>query len=187
MSHRHYGAVWEPFGSCYWLPVSRCFSFGSMEARGVNWSRSSYSLGGKGGKAQLQARHWQDDPMCSDISVLWNSPSPWPCVNWSITYQQGSGSKQDSEPKTYPQDMHPGGTCLRNTLIQSSHAPYPERRGDNVGSMKPRQDDGHQNSCSPSLYFYSGPPMPRLLPARPSQLSFAFSGTFLRSGMGFCL
>lgn len=38
----------EPFGRCYWLPVSRCFSFGSTEARGVNWSRSSYSLGGKG-------------------------------------------------------------------------------------------------------------------------------------------
>lgn len=37
----------EPFGSCYWLPVSRCFSFRSTEARGVNWSRSSYSLGGK--------------------------------------------------------------------------------------------------------------------------------------------
>lgn len=26
--------------------------------------------------------------------------------------------------------MHPGGACLQNTLMQSSHAPYPERRGD---------------------------------------------------------
>lgn len=32
------------------FPVSRCFSFRSTEARGVNWSRSSYSLGGKEGK-----------------------------------------------------------------------------------------------------------------------------------------
>lgn len=113
--HRHPRATREPLGSCYCFPVSRCLSFSSTGARGVNWSRSSYSLGGKGGKPS-------DTPVTGKMT---RCVVTYPCCG--IAHLRGlvstgaSRINKDQAQKRTLSQKHTHRTCIREERAYRTH------------------------------------------------------------------